>query len=46
MGLRPTHDDENWISAAVRWAQPGNGRGPNRSGGVEAVREFDPERAS
>jgi hypothetical protein len=44
MGLRPTDGDENPCECdSVDLAR--NGRGRDRSGCVEAVREFDPGRA-
>jgi hypothetical protein len=42
MGLRPTEVDEN--GAEEKMTKERNGRGQNRSGDVEAVREFGPGR--
>lgn len=44
MGLRPTEGDENGLDRDTISAT-GNGRGRDRSGEVEAVRESDPDRA-
>ena len=43
MALRATKGDENQLHRMLSSA--GNGRGCNRSGAVEAVGEFDPDRA-
>ena len=45
MGLRPTKGDETRCEEWYAGQNPGNGRGRNRSGDVETVRECDPERA-
>ena len=45
MGLRPTNSDENERVFAIVWRETWSGRGRDRSGEVEAVREFDPDRA-
>jgi hypothetical protein len=44
MALRATKGDENGPEQAIIFPA-GNGRGCNRSGAVEAVGEFDPDRA-
>jgi hypothetical protein len=45
MGLRPIKVDEKSAANGGRLDRTRNGRGHNRSGFVEAVKEFDPERA-